>query len=136
MPTTACPRDQVVGCSLAIRRVALSDSSRLIAKLRNALSDDLRRPPWRGSPNPIAGHCYVASEALFHLLGGREAGITIYRIRHENQPHWFLRDGTGVVLDPTADQFATPVPYELGRRTGFLTREPSRRARVLMSRLS
>jgi len=35
------------------------------------LSDDLRRPPWKGDPNPLAGHCYVASEALYHLLGDK-----------------------------------------------------------------
>ena len=40
----------------------------------------------------------------------------------------------GKVLDPTAGQFATPVPYAQGKGKGFLTAQPSARARVVMGR--
>lgn len=93
------------------------------------LTDDLRRAPWRGNSNCLAGHCYVASEALWHLLGGPKSGYTPQAIRHEGSPHWYLKHKTtGKVIDLTSDQFATPVPYEKGVGKGFLTKEPSKRA--------
>ena len=48
------------------------DLSDLVKKLQSHLTDDLRRPPYKGSSNPLTGHCYVASEALYHLLGSRD----------------------------------------------------------------
>jgi hypothetical protein len=100
-------------------------------------SDDLRRKPYQGDPNVHVGHCYVASEALFHLLGGRAAGWVPQFIRHEGQPHWFLRHGhTGEIADPTAKQFKTPVPYEQGVGKGFLTKVPSKRAQALIDRMT
>jgi hypothetical protein len=35
----------------------------------------------------------------------------------------------------TARQFETPVPHEQARGTGFLTKLPSKRARILMGRI-
>jgi hypothetical protein len=83
----------------------------------------------------MTGHCYVASEALFHLRGGKAAGYQVCRIRHEGGTHWFLRRH-GQVEDLTPDQFSTPVPYENATPTGFLTRLPSRRAQILMERVT
>lgn len=104
--------------------------------LLDHLTDDLRRPPWRGHPNPLAGHCYVASEALYHLMGGKGAGLTPQFVRHEDQPHWFLRHQDGTIVDPTAEQFGTPVPYDQARGCGFLTKNPSRRAQVVLDRMA
>lgn len=104
----------------------------MLDAVRAALTDDLRRAPWRGSPNLMAGHCYVAAEAMHHLSEGR---LRPQFIRHEGAPHWFLRDEDGTVVDPTADQFSTPVPYEQGRGKGFLTRQPSARARIVIGRV-
>lgn len=105
--------------------------------LRPYLTDDLRRKPWRGHPNPLAGHCYVASEVLYHLWGGKDAGLTPQFVRHEGQPHWFLADKQlGIIIDPTADQFGTPVPYAEARGCGFLTRAPSMRAQVVLARIA
>lgn len=101
-----------------------------MSSLIDALTDDLRRKPWRGNPNPLAGHCYVASEVEYHLRGGKPMFV-----RHEDQPHWFVvRDGQ--VIDHTASQFETPVPYENGVGKGFLTRQPSKRAQIVLDRLS
>jgi hypothetical protein len=93
------------------------------------LTDELRRPRYRGSINPVAGHCYVASEVEYHLRGGKPMFI-----RHEGEPHWFiLRDDR--VIDHTSSQFQTPVPYEKGIGKGFLTVLPSKRARIVMERM-
>ena len=104
------------------------------AVLRGA--DDLRRPPWRGSPNYVAGHCYVVSEAFYHLTGGADSPWRPMQVRHEDSSHWFLRHReTDEILDLTALQFDTPVPYDEARGKGFLTRQPSRRCRVMIRRL-
>jgi hypothetical protein len=108
----------------------------LARRIRGALSDDLRRAPWRGSPCAVAGHCYVASEAAWHALGGMASAWRPVHVRHESAPHWFLQHADGRVLDVTAGQFASPVPYAAGRRVGFLTRQPSRRARVVLARIA
>ena len=110
------------------------DLSDLVDKVVSQLTDDLRRPPYKGSSNPLTGHCYVASEALYHLLGSRD--WVPCNIQHEGGPHWYLKNKvTGEILDATAGQFETPVPYEKGRGKGFLTKEPSKRAKELLSRL-
>lgn len=99
-----------------------------------ALTDDLRRAPWKGHPNPLAGHCYVASEAMYHLMGGKDSGLTPQFINHEGSPHWFLKSDSGIVYDLTAGQFETPVPYDQARGCGFLTSKPSKRAQIVIDR--
>lgn len=82
------------------------------------------------------GPCYPAAEAVYHLMGGKAAGLTPMRIVHEGVPHWYLRwttNGETMYIDPTASQFKTPVPYEKGRGNGFLTNKPSVRAQLLIS---
>lgn len=108
----------------------------LVKDVRCQLSDDLRKKPYRGNANPVAGHCYVASEALFHRLGGKSAGWTPQSIQHEGGPHWYLKHQDGTILDATADQFETPVPYEQGRGCGFLTRQPSKRTQAVLDQLA
>lgn len=90
------------------------------------------------------GNCYVTCEALYHLLGGKKAGWKPMTVRHERSVHWFLAK-TEVnaannryfkeVLDPTKSQFKTPVPYDKARGRGFLTKQPSKRAREMMRRM-
>lgn len=116
--------------------VGRGGSDRLVKKVRSVLTDDLRKAPYKGSCNPMTGHCYVAAEALYHAMGGRAAGLTPHQITHEGSPHWFLKTKEGRVIDPTADQFKTPVPYEKARGKGFLTRQPSKRAREVLRRVS
>jgi hypothetical protein len=84
----------------------------------------------------MKGPCYPAAEALYHLLGGKEAGFTPMQIVHEGISHWYLRwnaRGGVVYIDPTKEQFETPVPYKDGRGRGFLTREPSKRAQEILA---
>ena len=96
-------------------------------------SNDLRRRQWQGNPNPYAGHCYVACESLFYLLGGKQAGFKPMHVNVDGISHWYLLGPNGVI-DPTADQFPSPVPYNKGRGKGFLTSKPSKRAQILMER--
>lgn len=109
------------------------------APLREAQAAVRHAPPRRGR----RGNCYVICEALYWLLGGPKSGWTPHTVRHEGDVHWFLRRGGWLkewqdgmqVLDPTAAQFRTEPDYSEGRGRGFLTREPSRRARELMDRM-
>jgi hypothetical protein len=113
-----------------------ADRSEIVKDVRSCLSDELRKKAYRDNPNPIAGHCYVASEVVYHQLGGKPEGWTPQTIRHEGGPHWFLKNADGTVIDPTADQFETPVPYEQGRGCGFLTKQPSKRSQKVIQRLN
>lgn len=79
------------------------------------------------------GNCYVTSEALYHLLGRK--GWHVYCMRHEGDMHWFLKHETGIVVDATAKQFKKRPDYAKAKRKGFLTKKPSKRARVLMRKL-
>lgn len=109
-----------------------NNTAALINQLRSNLTPDLLHPKYRDGSNLSAGHCYVASEALYHLLGGKASQMKPMQISHEGKSHWFLIDIAGTVYDITADQFKTPVPYEKARGRGFLTRNPSKRALKLM----
>ena len=110
-------------------------------QLRAAFDSDaaraLRRDPWRSDPGAVdsAGHCYIASEVLWHALGGMRSVWRPAFMRWEGAPHWFLRSiCTGTVLDATRDQFHQPPAahdYACARGCGFLTRAPSMRARKL-----
>lgn len=85
-------------------------SDELIAKIKDSI----------GEP---AGKCYIASEALYYLAGGKTAGLTPVRgaLPGDLAPlvHWWLRDSEGNVIDLTADQFDFDWPYEDGRGCGF-----------------
>jgi hypothetical protein len=105
------------------------------------LTDDLLTNAFRQLKERIGdlpntfGHCYVASEAAFHLLGGKKSGWKPQFIRHLGCPHWFLKHRDGRVMDLTAEQFQTPIEYDRAIGKGFLTRKPSKRAKVLIKRV-
>ena len=105
-----------------------------ILRIQGVLTEDLLLPRYKGSDNPLAGHCYAASEALYHLLGGKDAGYTPATLSVGPITHWFLRGPSGVV-DPTAGQFPFSLDYGKGRGRGFLTRQPSKRAAIIISRV-
>ncbi len=90
------------------------------------------------SSEPSTGFCYIGAEAAYHALGGRQAGwvprCASYHDDGQRATHWWIERG-GVKVDPTANQYLAcgeQPPYHLGRSTGFLTKEPSRRTRELM----
>lgn len=111
----------------------------LVKTIKKNLTSDLLKKPYRKKvedegAHPSTGHCYVASEAYFHMRGGREAGLKPLFIKHEDESHWVIEDN-GEIVDLTKEQFQTPVPYEKSRGKGFLTKEPSARAQVLIGRV-
>jgi len=84
---------------------------------------------------PLAGLCYVLSEA-FHFLYGKRFGLTPYRARHYGLTHWWLQTTAGKVIDLTAGQYTRPFPYSKGRAGGFLTKRPCRRTRAILRLLA
>ena len=109
---------------------------RLTNLIVSNLTDDLRKKQYKGNSNPLTGHCYVASEALFHMLGIDAVNWLPCNIQHEKCSHWYLKNKiTGKILDLTAGQFKTTVPYKNGRGRGFLTKQPSKRASELIRRV-
>lgn len=83
----------------------------------------------------MRGNCYVTSEALYHLLGGKESGWKPMRMRWEGDTHWFLKRHDGMILDLTTLQFKHKPNYALAVGCGFLTKKPSKRAQSLMDKM-
>lgn len=118
--------------------------SEILEAIPNVLNDDLLKPMYRKlqRKSKTEGHCYAASEAIYHLLGGSSGGYVPQVARFEDdgisKTHWWLRKGDGSIIDPTAGQFTevgnTP-PYGAGKGAGFLTRQPSKRAMTIIHRL-
>lgn len=117
-----------------------STTRALIARIQAVLTPDLlsKTYRYRETQHPVAGHCYIAAEALYHHLGGKAAGLTPQVARDpDGGTHWWLLDKSGKVIDPTKEQYTEcgkQPPYEAGRGAGFLTRQPSRRARLILQR--
>jgi hypothetical protein len=90
----------------------------------------------------MRGNCYVAAEALYHILGGQDSHWVPHRMRVDSingkETHWFLRHRVnGTILDPSRLQFGGLLPdYSYARGTGFLTKHPSARARALIRTLT
>lgn len=85
------------------------------------------------------GHCYVATEAMYYLLGDKET-IGLCRGRGENGiVHWWLvNKKTNEIHDATVDQYPSKglvPPYHNGKRLGFLTNVPSKRCQVVLERV-
>jgi hypothetical protein len=105
------------------------------------LTDDLLTPKYRrlkkkSNVPATFGHCYVASEAAYYLLGGKEEGWKPMHMTHLGASHWFLKHESGYILDLTYNQFKSPLDYSKARGTGFLTKVPSKRAKKLLIRIN
>lgn len=112
---------------------------RLLTQIRKNLTDDLLLKKYRKMKRttPTAGHCYVATETLYHLLGSRNRNkYKPHYIKVGKITHWFLMtDDKKDILDPTYDQFPTFPNYSKGKRCGFLTKSPSKRSQILIGRI-
>lgn len=130
-----------------------------------ALTPDLLNATWRratGAGDKLRGHCAVASEALYHLLGGAQGGYmpvvasfhmtpkgrvifgsSCPKAQWQKGTHWWLKGpkdgmrGGGDVIDLTAGQFKAPFPYHRGMHCGFMQpqRVPSKRAQIVIDRV-
>lgn len=97
------------------------------------ISDQRRILKYLGTPKD---NCYIASEAYYHLNGGKAAGYTPMQGYHEGVSHWWLVNEKGRVIDITSGQFQTPVDYSKGRGRGFLTKNPSKRAQEILDAIA
>jgi hypothetical protein len=111
-----------------------------VAEIRKYLTPDLLSPKLRKEWKPGYplgwGHCYVATETLYYLWG-RDSGFKACYYTIEGYPtHWFLRSPKGeTTVDPTWDQFPFKFPYWAGVGCGFLTFSPSKRTKILLTRM-
>ena len=84
----------------------------------------------------LDGKCYHASEAVYHLAGGKASGLTPMRVELDPRlgysSHWYLRGPRGEIIDLTAGQFEKPLDYSKARGCGFRTKEPSSSCKELM----
>jgi hypothetical protein len=119
---------------------------KLVSHIQACLTPDLLKPDQRSKLtgiHPTEGHCAVAAEAAYHLLGGKAAGwvpVVLPRVVLGDNTHWWIENTrTGLRVDPTAEQFGNgPIPYQLGKPCGFMCPnkgQPSRRAAVLIQRV-
>ncbi len=126
------------------------NTNTLISKIKRNLTPDLLKGMWKND-NPetsSTGHCYVATEALYWILGGPKSGYTPYVLSHKTWPHgldkgethWFLKHKiSGKILDVTKDQFlGIKVEYDKGIPNGMMNYPVggSKRAKILMNRIS
>lgn len=108
---------------------------------------ELLSPRWKaendeaGAP-ASTGFCYIAAEAMFHFIKKMKlkptARCASYEEEGEACTHWWVVVNNKIV-DPTACQYTElgeDPPYHLGRRMGFLTNFPSKRAAKLMKLVS
>jgi hypothetical protein len=123
----------------------MHDIELTVARIKSVLSPDLLKPKWywHSLGHPYAGHCYAASEALYHMCGGKDQFVPQLLTNKEwrrlppGETHWFLKTRSGDVVDITQDQFGLGgVPHANSRGCGFLTKEPSKRAREIIRRLT
>ena len=85
------------GARKRIKRAAIRPAgAKLITRIQNALSLDLLHasypPDERSYEEATRGHCYVATEAAYHLFG-REAGFVpyVFNYGHRRGTHWWLK---------------------------------------------
>lgn len=111
--------------------------------IHESLSKDLLKKQYQKDYDNLhftTGHCYIASEAIYHAFGGKENWSAYAGRDHDNGTHWWLKNkDTGEIVDPTKEQYTSlglEPPYDKGRPCAFLTREPSQRAQKLIERVN
>jgi len=131
----------------------MTDFAKIKQAIIDSLTPDLLEPKYRAllaPDDPVeTGHCAVASEAFYHLAGGKQAGfmpvVCGYAVTASGdmdftpearaaaekngarrETHWWIKGpqqakrGAGAVFDVTVAQYPQAFPYENGRNTGFM----------------
>jgi len=107
-----------------------------IKSILDNLSSDLLKKEYRGNSNPLWGHCYIATETLFHILNDEDKHNTkAMTLKVNGITHWVLKFKTGEIIDITKNQFNFSLDYNEGRCRSFLTKEPSKRTKILLNRI-
>lgn len=122
----------------------------LIKKIQSVLTPDLLKGYWKkiyDTNNPMGGHCYIATEALYWMLGGPNGKWKPYVLSYftwpegldEGETHWFLKnEDTNQILDVTKEQFGdVPINYSVGTSNGMMSypNGGSKRAREIIRRV-
>jgi hypothetical protein len=111
----------------------------LINLIISNLSDELLKPKYKKilNKNKYTGHCYVASEALFHLLNKNEKiNYTAAYLKINGDTHWFLKNKiNGNIIDITKPQFDFELDYSTSKNATFLTKLPSKRTQILLNKI-
>lgn len=108
-----------------------SNVQKQIDNIKQVLTPDLLNQKYKNDidlNNPTLGHCAIAAEALYFLLGGPLNGLIAWVARDvDDSTHWWLQHKiTKQRYDPTAEQFyllSDVPPYMrgiLGRPAGFM----------------
>lgn len=118
----------------------MADIESIIKSIQENLSEDLLKKKYRREvyPHVTTGHCYLATEALYHLIGKELGYKPMCCSLGEGRTHWYLQHPDGSIADPTAEQYLAvgeEPPYHLGKGKGFCTLYPSKRAVTLMERI-
>ena len=117
----------------------LKNIHKLIKAIHKNLTPDLLKGRWKTQKHPLDGHCYVAAEALYHLLNKKEwqPYYAAYNDKIGKATHWWLvNKKTGKIADPTKEQYYPDnPPYDFGKKAGFLTLLPSKRASIVIERI-
>ena len=125
----------------------------LIKDIKEHLTPDLLKPRYREenkAGNPMYGHCYIATEALYYLIRSEKYDLydeySGFKPRCGKEPngdtHWWLQTRDGDIIDPTKEQFdilKRPAPYYNSRFTAFMytgeADKPSNRTKELIGRI-
>lgn len=111
---------------------------KLIEKIQKHLSPDLLKREYvdKNINNVLYGHCYVATETYYHLMSDAKSDYKPCILKVNNVNHWYLKNiKSGDIIDITKNQFNHNINYDNGRFCGFLTKEPSKRSKILIDRI-
>jgi len=107
--------------------------------IRTQLTPDLLTKKYRkeNETNPMYGHCYHSTQALFYLLDPHEL-VPMSGVDYRGDTHWWLYDDRGVIYDTTADQYYSVgqvPPHDTGKKTawyGWKQRPHQRTLKLMM----
>jgi hypothetical protein len=112
--------------------------NRIVSLIQKNLTHDLLGPAYKKivgpDDHPYKGHCYVASEAYYHLWGKLNPPCKPMRMSHEGVSHWLLKSHA-FFIDITGAQFKSLPDYTKAKGCGFLTKGPCYRSSILIGRV-
>ncbi len=124
---------------MASKNTATAQVKKLGAAVIASLTPELVKEEFQflQKKHRLGGHCYVATEAMYYLLGGKNSGYMPASIVHEGVKHYYLKHReTGEVIDLTAAQFRTAIAYQKGRGSVYRQFKPSKRTATLLARVN
>jgi hypothetical protein len=107
--------------------------------IRDNLNPSLLTPKYReeNKDNPMFGHCYHSTQALFYLMNTDKL-VPMSATDYRNDKHWWLQDGEKI-YDITSDQYYSvgkEPPHDSGKPTkwyGWKQRPHQRSLKLIMS---